>query len=92
MPGTWSLVGTISLAGRLVTSSPAGSVPAAVAVLRTRPASTSDWTTVYAVSDVQSVAAAGASVVASQVTGPATASETVMPLIVTLPLLVTTKE
>ena len=46
----------------------------------------------YGVSAVQSVAAAGASVVASQVTGPATASETVMPLIVTLPLLVTTKE
>ena len=46
----------------------------------------------YAVSAVQSVAAPGASVVASQVTGPAPASETAMSLTVTLPLLVTTKE
>ena len=43
------------------------------------------------VSAAQSVAPPGASVVTSQVTGPATASETAMSLTVTFPLLVTTK-
>src|ERR1700753_2306742 len=66
-----------------------GSVPEAVAVLWTTPASTSACKIVYGETAVHVVDACGANGVAGQVTAPALASETVRLVMVTVPVFLT---
>ncbi len=67
-------------------SLPFGSLPTAVAVLLTTPASTSAWVMVCGAVAVQVVAAPGASVVTGQVTAPAVGSLTTRLVIVVVPV------
>ncbi len=73
------------VAGLLVTGWPPGRVAVAFAVLCRLPLSRSAWVNGYGVA-WQAVDVPGASVVASQVTTPASGSLTASPLSVTLPV------
>jgi hypothetical protein len=84
------VITVVVLSGGDTVVPPPGSEPVAVAVFTTWPASTSAWVSVCV--PVQVVVAPGASVVAGQVAGASSrTSSMTRPVIVTLPVLVTTK-
>ncbi len=83
----WDCLFTVTVAVGGVSVPPVG-LPPAVAILVTEPASRSVWVMVYVA--VQVVASVGASVLFGQLTVAILSSLTVIPLMVTLPVLVTT--
>ena len=87
----WVDVVTVALELAEVTVAPAGFFAVAVAVLSTRPASTSAWVIVYGTVVVQVVLAPGARVVAGQVVPPTFGSTIASAVRVTAPVFVTAK-